>query len=151
MEIIQFVKFLAVMAITLGSAAFITGAIVNHGHRIVYLAVNGFLVIIIANVPNGLNCFLISSSVLNSPVIDSGFPATVVSQLTIITRQMAAKNVFLKRLDIVEAFGATTIVASDKTGTLTKNKMTVTDLWYNLSNKEGIVGQNRQHKKQTIQ
>jgi len=43
---------------------------------------------------------------------------------------MAKKNIYLKRLDVVEAFGATTVVASDKTGTLTKNVMTVTDLWF---------------------
>lgn len=43
---------------------------------------------------------------------------------------MAKKNVFLKKLDIIETFGAATIVASDKTGTLTKNDMTVSDLWY---------------------
>lgn len=59
-----------------------------------------------------------------------GLPCTVTSQLTIIARQMAKKNVFLKRLDIIETFGAATIVASDKTGTLTKNDMTVSDLWY---------------------
>jgi P-type E1-E2 ATPase len=44
---------------------------------------------------------------------------------------MAKKNVFLKKLDVIEAFGAATVIASDKTGTLTKNVMTVTDLWYN--------------------
>ncbi len=43
---------------------------------------------------------------------------------------MAKKNVYLKRLDVIEAFGACTVIASDKTGTLTKNSMTVTDLWY---------------------
>ncbi len=47
-------------------------------------------------------------------------------------------NVFLKRLDIVETFGATTVVASDKTGTLTMNKMTVTDLWNDMKTIEGL-------------
>jgi P-type E1-E2 ATPase len=44
---------------------------------------------------------------------------------------MTAENVYVKRLDVVEAFGAATVIASDKTGTLTMNNMTVTDLWYN--------------------
>ena len=50
---------------------------------------------------------------------------------------MTAENVYVKRLDVVEAFGAATVIASDKTGTLTMNNMTVTDLWYN---NEVIVG-----------
>jgi P-type E1-E2 ATPase len=44
---------------------------------------------------------------------------------------MAKNNVFLKKLDVIDAFGAVTVIASDKTGTLTTNNMTVTDLWYN--------------------
>jgi P-type E1-E2 ATPase len=43
---------------------------------------------------------------------------------------MASRNVYLKKLDIVEALGCANIIASDKTGTLTKNQMTVTDVWY---------------------
>jgi P-type E1-E2 ATPase len=45
---------------------------------------------------------------------------------------MAAKNVYLKELDLIETFGATSIIASDKTGTLTKNVMTVSDLWLDI-------------------
>jgi P-type E1-E2 ATPase len=66
-----------------------------------------------------------------------GLPATVTSQLTIITRRLASMNVFLKKLDIVETFGATTVIASDKTGTLTMNKMTVTDIWNDMQFNEG--------------
>ena len=44
---------------------------------------------------------------------------------------MARKNVFLKKLEKIDSIGATTIIASDKTGTLTKNCMTVTDIWCN--------------------
>lgn len=57
-------------------------------------------------------------------------PATVTSTLTLVARRLATKNVYLKRLDIVEALGSASIIASDKTGTLTKNEMTVSDLWY---------------------
>jgi sodium/potassium-transporting ATPase subunit alpha len=53
----------------------------------------------------------------------------VLTQLSIIAKRMARRNVYMKELDLIETFGATTIIASDKTGTLTKNVMTVTDLW----------------------
>jgi sodium/potassium-transporting ATPase subunit alpha len=56
-------------------------------------------------------------------------PATVTSILTLVARRLASKNVYLKRLDIVEALGSASIIASDKTGTLTKNEMVVCDLW----------------------
>jgi magnesium-transporting ATPase (P-type) len=47
-----------------------------------------------------------------------------------IFRRMARKNVLCKKLQIIETFGAATIIASDKTGTLTKNDMTVTEVWF---------------------
>lgn len=57
-------------------------------------------------------------------------PATVTSIMMTVARRLAKKNVYVKRLDIVEALGSCNIIASDKTGTLTKNVMTVTDVWY---------------------
>uniref|UniRef100_A0A914WB99 Cation-transporting P-type ATPase N-terminal domain-containing protein n=1 Tax=Plectus sambesii TaxID=2011161 RepID=A0A914WB99_9BILA len=111
-EVAKFVRFISILALTMGAIIFLVGAVVNKFQNLLYVFINGFLVIIVANVPQGL-------------------PATLTSQLTIIARRMAKKNVFLKKLDIIEAFGAATIIASDKTGTLTKNVMTVTDLWYN--------------------
>uniref|UniRef100_A0A914E852 P-type Cu(+) transporter n=1 Tax=Acrobeloides nanus TaxID=290746 RepID=A0A914E852_9BILA len=63
-------------------------------------------------------------------VIRTGLPATVTSTLTIVARRLSKKNIFVKKLDIVEALGSAQIIASDKTGTLTQNVMTVTNLWY---------------------
>jgi magnesium-transporting ATPase (P-type) len=74
--------------------------------------VNGFIVVLVANVPEGL-------------------PATVTSCLSITAKRMAQRNVLVKRTNIIESLGSATVIASDKTGTLTQNRMTVENLWYN--------------------
>lgn len=44
---------------------------------------------------------------------------------------MAKKNVFIKKLDVIDELGATSVIATDKTGTLTQNMMVLTEMWYN--------------------
>ena len=43
---------------------------------------------------------------------------------------MAKENVYIKKLETIETLGSATCIASDKTGTLTMNKMTVEHLWF---------------------
>lgn len=44
---------------------------------------------------------------------------------------MASKNCLIKNLDTVESLGATAVICSDKTGTITQNIMSVVNIWYN--------------------
>ncbi|KAJ2359081.1 hypothetical protein IWW50_000082 [Coemansia erecta] len=63
--------------------------------------------------------------------VPEGLPATVTMLLTIAAKRMAADNVLVKDLQGVETLGAITCLATDKTGTLTRNQMMVTNLWTN--------------------
>ncbi|KAJ1857852.1 hypothetical protein GGH12_001387 [Coemansia sp. RSA 1822] len=63
--------------------------------------------------------------------VPEGLPATVTMLLTIAAKRMAAENVLVKDLQGVETLGAITCLATDKTGTLTRNQMMVTNLWTN--------------------
>lgn len=72
--------------------------------------------------------FFISLVVANVP---EGLLPTVTVCLTLTAKRMASKNCLIKNLQAVETLGSTSTICSDKTGTLTQNKMTVSHLWIN--------------------
>ncbi|KAI0303351.1 aminophospholipid-transporting P-type ATPase [Multifurca ochricompacta] len=89
-----------------------------------------FLVVGVTTVYKGkaTQTFTFAVSILVA-FVPEGLPSTVTLLLSIAAKRMAAQNVLVKDLQGVETLGSLTLLATDKTGTLTRNQMTVSNLW----------------------
>jgi magnesium-transporting ATPase (P-type) len=111
-EIAFFIRVISIIAVLLGILFFFTGQVIVRDFTANFIFAIG---IIIANVPEGL------------------LP-TVTLTLSIASQRMARRNALIKSLNSVETLGSTTVICTDKTGTLTQNEMTVIKMFAN--NKE---------------
>ena len=106
-KISEFSKFLLYIILFLALVTFITGMIRDYAMVDIFMA----------------------SVALAVGAIPEGLPAAVTITLAIGVNTMAKKNSIIRKLPAVETLGSVTVICSDKTGTLTENKMSVKNIY----------------------
>jgi Ca2+-transporting ATPase len=107
-EMQRVTKIVTILATSIGAFFFILG-------------------IVVAGV-NVTDSFIFSMGMIVAFVPEGMLP-TVTLSLAMGVQRMARRNALIKRLSAVETLGCTTVIGTDKTGTLTQNEMTVTGIW----------------------
>ena len=113
-EIEKFIKLMGLIAFVIGILFFGLGFVVGYTVIINIIFMIG---IIVANVPEGLLL-------------------TVTVSLALTAKRMADKMVLVKNMESIETLGSASCICSDKTGTLTQNKMTVSHIYFNREETE---------------
>lgn len=109
-EMIKVTKVVSILAVSMGILFFFLGNYV--AHLTTFESLIFAIGIIVANVPEGL------------------LP-TVSLALAMAVQRMAKRHVIIKRLSSVETLGCTSVICTDKTGTLTTNQISVVKVWFN--------------------
>jgi len=109
LETIRVTRTITAIAVGLGIIFFCAGIFIGRGFWENFIFALG---IVVANVPEGL------------------LP-TVTLSLAMASQRMAGKNALVKKLSAVETLGSVTVICTDKTGTLTQNRMSVVNIYIN--------------------
>lgn len=109
----------------------LTRKIASFSHLLLYAILGLAAVTFMVGLWHGdswINLFM-AAVALAVAMIPEGLPAVLTITLAIGVSRMAKRHAIIRRLPAVETLGGTTVICSDKTGTLTRNEMTVQELW----------------------
>ena len=106
LEIVRITRILTLAALLVGGVFFVLGVVSGQGWLVAAIFA---LSLIVANVPEGM------------------LP-TITLSLSLASRNMAKRNALIKNLDSAQTLGSATVICTDKTGTITRNEMTVKEI-----------------------
>ena len=118
LEIIRITRILTLAALLVGGVFFLLGILSGQGFLIAAIFA---LSLIVANVPEGM------------------LP-TITLSLSLASQNMARRNALIKNLDSVQTLGSATVICTDKTGTITRNEMTLKEIYLASGDAVSVTG-----------
>lgn len=119
LEIIRITRILTFAALFVGGVFFLLG----------YFSGQGFLI---------ASIFALSLIVANVP---EGMLPTITLSLSLASQNMARRNALIKNLDSVQTLGSATVICTDKTGTITRNEMTLKEIYLTSGEHISVTGE----------
>ena len=123
------------------------------GKYLGFIALAACLVIFVVGIINGIPVLEIFMTAVSLAVsaIPEGLPAIVTVVLSIGVQRMVKKNALIRRLPAVETLGSASVICSDKTGTLTQNRMTLVTAYIDgCADSEDISNENSDNVKKLL-